>query len=119
MSPKMPGMSRSASPWPAPIAANLSANSEKHAVLTLHKVRDILGMSRKGPGLSADMRSELSKNLTWRELIHTTYFDIPEFVDLTAYGLNQAGLSTLKSNYWSDPSRNAAAGWRNEIAATA
>jgi len=47
-------------------------------------------MTRK-PQNSPDMRTQLSEQLNWRELIHTTYFDIPEFADLAAYGLHKAG----------------------------
>lgn len=74
------------------IAAPLREHSENNAIKTLHKVRVVLGMSENA-GPSADIRSELSESLNWQELIHTSYFDVPEFIDLLASKLLQAGLS--------------------------
>ncbi len=74
------------------IAAPLRAHSENNAIKTLHKVRVVLGMAEnKSP--SADIRSELSESLNWQELIHTSYFDVPEFIDLLASKLRDAGIS--------------------------
>ncbi len=73
------------------IAAPLRKHSEKNAIKTLHKVRVVLGMSEQA-GASADIRSELSDSLNWQELIHTSYFDVPEFIDLLAASLHKKGL---------------------------
>ena len=73
-------------------------HSEKHAILTLHKVREVLGMTRNSR-MAPDLRSELSENLTWQELIHTSYFDVPEFIDLVAIGLHGAGLAEFKEEF--------------------
>jgi hypothetical protein len=91
-------------------ADRLSQNTEKSAILTLHKVRELLGMlpNQKEP---VDIRAQLSEHLTWRELIHTTCFDLPEFVNLTAYGLHRAGLADLKDDFWQGASRNQVQAW--------
>ncbi len=105
-------------PLPKEISDKLSENSEKHAVVALQKLRQVLGMTR-APQASPDMRSELGKQLTWRELIHTTYFDIPEFVDLAAFGLHTAGLAELDDAYWKPDSRERARGWYSAVATPA
>ena len=103
-------------PLPDAIADKLSKNSEKSAILTLHKVRELLGMvpNQKEP---VDIRAQLSEHLSWRELIHTTYFDLPEFVSLTAYGLHRAGLADLKDDFWQGASRNQVHEWYGAISA--
>ncbi|MEP4889087.1 MAG: hypothetical protein ABJV04_03600 [Aliiglaciecola sp.] len=73
------------------IAEPLRKHSEKNAIKTLHKVRLVLGMSESA-GTSPDIRTELSDSLNWQELIHTSYFDVPAFIDLLADSLKQAGL---------------------------
>ncbi|NOU05662.1 MAG: alpha/beta hydrolase [Hyphomicrobiaceae bacterium] len=100
-----PEFSEKYNPLPPPIAAKLSENSEKQAVLTLHKVREVLGMIPKSKS-SPDMRAELSDKLSWQELIHTTYFDIPEFVDLMSLSLHRAGLTQLDASYWQGDKRD-------------
>ena len=57
-------------------------------------MRLVLGMTENA-NHSADIRSELSESLNWQELIHTSYFDVPEFVDLLAQSLQKAGLGEL------------------------
>lgn len=101
-------------PLPRPIADPLSEHSEKHAILTLAKVRKVLGMAGE-PASSPSMLTELSENLNWQELIHTAYFDIPEFQDITAAGLYKAGLAEFNTG-WDPAARQQAAGWLNEIA---
>ncbi len=103
---------------PAPIADEVSRFSEKHAILTLTKVREVLGMTRT-PQKAPDMRAQLSEQLNWRELIHTTYFDIPEFADLAALGLHQAGLAPLKEDFWGSQRRDRAQAWYRAISANA
>ncbi len=100
---------------PAAIADEVSRFSEKHAILTLTKVREVLGMTRT-PQKSPDMRAQLSEQLNWRELIHTTYFDIPEFADLAAFGLHQAGLAPLNEDFWASDRRERASAWYRAIA---
>jgi hypothetical protein len=62
------------------------------------------------------MRAQLSEQLNWRELIHTTYFDIPEFADLAAFGLHRAGLAPLKEDFWPSDRRERAQAWYQAIA---
>ena len=77
------------------MALPLRKHSERHAIVALHKVREVLGMTRDSPA-TGDLRAQLSENLQWQELIHTAYFDVPEFIDLVALGLRRAGLGELE-----------------------
>jgi hypothetical protein len=79
---------------PDHVAAPLREHSDNNAINTLNKVRLILGMSRNS-GASSDIKTELAESLKWKELIHTSYFDVPEFIDVLAYGLSQAGLAPV------------------------
>jgi len=101
-------------PLPAAVADEVSRFSEKHAILTLTKVREVLGMTRN-PKSSPDMRAQLSEQLNWRELIHTTYFEIPQFADLAAFGLHRAGLAPLKEDFWPSARRDQAQKWFSAI----
>jgi hypothetical protein len=77
------------------VASPLRQHSEKNAITTLHKVRLVLGMA-PGSSHSVDVRSELGESLNWQELIHTSYFEVPEFIDLLAQSLHNAGLGEFK-----------------------
>lgn len=100
---------------PPAIADTLSKYSEKNAVLTLSKVREVLGM-KPGAKPSADVRSQLAEQLNWAELIHTTYFDIPEFVDLAALGLHKAGLADYHDEVRATATRDEVQQWYEAIA---
>ncbi len=102
-----PEFARQFAPLPKSIAQQLSENSEKQAILTLERVRSLLGMTG-GATPRADLRSELSEHLKWSELIHTTYFVLPDFIDLIAFGLSRAGLADLRSESWPPANRDRA-----------
>ncbi|MDW4498369.1 hypothetical protein R5H30_10290 [Sulfitobacter sp. D35] len=102
--PSPPEFKRSFDPLPEIVARPLREHSDGHAITTLNKVRLILGMSRDAPP-SADLRGELSESLKWKELIHTSYFDVPEFVDLLAIGMHRAGLAQERGSYASPPEK--------------
>lgn len=100
-------------PLPDSVGNKLSEFSDKHAITTLKKVREILGMSAAQQ--SPDARAELSKTLNWRELIHTSYFDIPECTQLMAAGLHRAGLCGLKNERWTDATKGQIEDWLTEM----
>ncbi|KMW58085.1 hypothetical protein AIOL_003055 [Candidatus Rhodobacter oscarellae] len=93
-----PDFKREFAPLPEVVAAPLRGHSDRNAISTLNKVRRILGMAQ-GEKVSPDLRGELNDSLQWDELIHTSYFDVPEFVDLVALGLSRAGLGALRDGF--------------------
>ncbi len=83
-------------PLPETVAQTITTNSESHADETLSNERDLLGMTATATNVG-DIGRDLSQQLSWRELIHTSYFEIEEFIALLAAALRQAGLSAAKA----------------------
>lgn len=102
---------------PDAIMDPLRKHSDKHALKTLQKVRKVLGMTQDST-TAPDLRSDLSEQLTWEELIHTSYFDVPEFVDLVALSLHGAGLAELKEEFSLTAERKQLADWCNGSSST-
>ena len=100
------------------MVAELSRYSEKNAILTLHRLREVLGMIPTQDA-APDMRAKLAEQLNWRELIHTTYFDLTEFVHLAAYGLHRAGLAEFEDDFWQQFSREKIDEWYGAINSSA
>lgn len=92
-------------PLPEVISAQLNAHADNNAIRALQKVRVVLGMSEKQKPLG--LTSELSQTLVWEELIHTSYFRVPEFIDLLAIALNRAGFSQTKDGFALGPQERA------------
>jgi hypothetical protein len=61
------------------------------------------------------VRAELGKTLSWRELIHTSYFDVPACARILAYGLNRAGLGQLSAEHWPEATRTETEAWLRHI----
>ncbi len=107
---------------PDVVAEPLSEHSSNSAIRTLVKVREILGMtntttekSKSTVGKGAmDLRSDLSKSLTWEELIHTSYFEVDKFIDLLALGLHQKGIAELKKEFIQKPQHELLRAWYEE-----
>jgi hypothetical protein len=88
-------IAKPALPLPAYVSSPLADYSNRHAAVALAKFREALNtMTFQEPG--GDGIGTISQYLTWRELIHTSYFYIPEFQTLTACALcrSEAFLST-------------------------
>jgi hypothetical protein len=83
-------------PLPDAVASKIAKYSEIHAAETLNKARELLGMSATATSIG-DIGRDLSQQLSWRELIHTSYFEIEEFIVLLAAALRRAGLSAVKA----------------------
>ncbi|MGE0025020.1 MAG: hypothetical protein AB7S70_15470, partial [Hyphomicrobium sp.] len=66
---------------PAELAGLISARCDEAAAHAISKFRGALGTLTLSDQAEADI---ISRYLTWKELIHTSYFDIPEFCKLIA-----------------------------------
>jgi hypothetical protein len=60
---------------------------------------------------NVDLGTDLEATLNWKELIHTSYFHVPEFIDLIAIGLHQTGVAKLKESFTMTPEREELAAW--------
>jgi len=81
---------------PKTVADRIANMSEGQASETLRRARQLLGMSTDSNAMG-DIGSDLSAQLTWKELIHTCYFDIDEFVRVLAAGLRAGGVPPARS----------------------
>jgi len=88
-------------PLPDAIASKIARYSEAHATETLRKARELLGMTATATAMG-DIGRDLSSQLSWRELIHTSYFEIDEFIALLAAALRRSGLSSSKAEKIAD-----------------
>ena len=85
-------------PLPEAVASKIAKYSERHAAETLSKARELLGMTATATNIG-DIGRDLTHQLSWKELIHTSYFEIEEFVALLAAALRRAGLSAAKAEH--------------------
>jgi hypothetical protein len=103
-------MSRSYPFLPAEIGDKISEYSNKNSFLALAKFRNAISTlafsvdEEGGAGI-------LTTYLTWRELIHTSYFEVPEFRKLVAYAVAHADGFTVGEAFRRDPDFDRAARW--------
>jgi hypothetical protein len=74
---------------PAEVADRISAHSNAMASQSIAKFREAISTLSYAEG--EDARSRLiSDYLTWNELVHTSYFEVPEFRKLVALAISQS-----------------------------
>ena len=74
---------------PADVADRISAHSNSMASQSIAKFREAISTLSYAEG--EDARSRLiSDYLTWNELVHTSYFEVPEFRKMVALAISQA-----------------------------
>jgi hypothetical protein len=79
-------------PLPVNLATEISDMSNSAASAALIKYRNLIGTMAAAD--EKDIRTTLfSEYLTWNELVHTTYFNVPHFRMLMAYALSQSRIS--------------------------
>ncbi|MBI1391722.1 MAG: hypothetical protein GC152_03170 [Alphaproteobacteria bacterium] len=85
---------------PGALGAEIEEYTEGFAVETLRRVRKLLGVNLQSAELS--LSDAVSQQLSWKELIHTAYFDVDNFVKLTAVALIDAGLARPSEEFARD-----------------
>ena len=73
-------------PLPDPIHGEMLAFVDQHAAQTVAKLRTFIGTPFV-PTPQNDFLGMLTQQLSWDELLHTTYFTNPRFVKLVAHGM--------------------------------
>jgi hypothetical protein len=73
-------------PLPDPVKTEMTEFVNRGAVETLYKLRHILGVASVR-SKDIDLIGACAGQLSWHELIHTTYFYNTRFVKLVAYGM--------------------------------
>jgi alpha-beta hydrolase superfamily lysophospholipase len=94
-------------PLPPAVAAPVQALADSSASDTLRRLRSNLGMATSR-NRSADLFGTALSLLSWREMVHTCYFDVEEFTRLVAFALHRKGLAALKTDAWTAADRTAA-----------
>ena len=88
-------------PLPQSIHDELLGVVNSAAVTTVSKLRDFLG-SAYISGRRVDVLADLTGQLSWNELIHTSYFDIPRLTKLIALGITRAADEPVPATLASD-----------------
>lgn len=107
-------LNRKQHPLPRELADEIENLSNEAAKQSIGKLRSAITQF----AFSEDKRSKsdvLSDYLTWKELIHTTYFHVPRFRKLVAYAITQADGFRPTEAFLNDPDYEVVKGWYEEI----
>ncbi len=102
-----PMFGRATRPLPEALASQVEAISDAGASETLRQLRSQFGIVGFG-STDGDPFTQAFAQLSWRELIHTTYFDVDDLVRLIALGLHRRGLAGLNTAAWTLDQKSAA-----------
>lgn len=95
-------LDRSQPRLPAPIADLVTDYSNAAASQSIAKFRQAIGQIRFAvPPHSAD--TAISTYFTWKELVHASYFDVPEFRKLVAQAVSRADGFAPSERFLADP----------------
>lgn len=110
-------LDRSPTRLPTALANLVTAYSNGVASQSLAKFRHAIGQLASGePRHSA--KSAVTKYFTWKELVHSAYFDVPEFRKLVAQAVSRAEGFAPSARFQSDPDYATTAQWLAEIEGT-
>lgn len=99
-------------PLPSDLAKEISQLSDAAAAEALKRIRtQIATLALAGNGSSLDF-------LSWRELVHTSYFYVPRFRKLVAYIIAQSTGFRATTTFEEDPDYNTVANWYAELSAS-
>jgi hypothetical protein len=101
-------------PLPRELADEISQTSNKAAANSIAEIRNSLNevtFSEKHENVTA----LVSDYLSWKELVHTTYFHIPRFRKLVAYAICQTPGFSPTNAFKLDPDFALVRSWHNEI----
>jgi hypothetical protein len=101
-------------PLPDELAALITATSDDAAAKAIGKFRSMIGLFAFAPQ-PLDPLSLVDK-FSWNELIHTTYFDVPEFRLLLAYCVSQCEGFSASDKLRTHPDLERVQIWYNAVA---
>ncbi|MGH1417537.1 MAG: hypothetical protein ACRBCJ_01625 [Hyphomicrobiaceae bacterium] len=99
---------------PADLASKLSDHSNKIATQSLGKFRNAISDLAFADAKEGDA-DIVSEYFTWKELVHSSYFDVAEFRKLVAYSIAQSDGFSPTPKFKSDPDYDRVAGWYKEL----
>ena len=80
-------------PLPEDLASEIEQFTEQYALDAIRRIRAFVSSQSNASG--APIESEFAELLTWKELIHTAYFDVDNFVKLIAVVLANSEIVNL------------------------
>lgn len=99
---------------PAQVADLITDYSNAAASLSIAKFRHAIGQIRFAvPPHTAD--TAISTYFTWKELVHASYFDVPEFRKLIAQAISRAEGFAPSEKFRTDPDFARTASWLDTI----
>ncbi len=99
---------------PADLAEKLSEHSNGVATQSLGKFRNAISDLAFADAKEGDA-DIVSEYFTWKELVHSSYFDVPEFRKLVAYAIAHSDGFKPTDKFKSDPDYNLVAGWFKQL----
>lgn len=107
-------LERSQPRLPPPVADLVTYYSNTAASLSIAKFRQAIGQIRFAvPPHSAD--TAISTYFTWKELVHASYFDVPEFRKLVAQAVSRADGFAPSPGFLADPDFSRTEQWLTTI----
>lgn len=95
---------------PVEVRDKITAYSNEISFQSLAKFRNAISTLAFAEG-EASRADVLTTYLTWRELVHTAYFEVPEFRGLLAYAIGQADGFCAHAIFMADPDYRRAGNW--------
>jgi hypothetical protein len=99
---------------PAELSAEISVFSDQQAAQSIARLRSALNVFAFANG-DREKSDMLNKYLTWHELIHTSYFQIPRFRKLVAYAIATAEGFQATEQFRRDRDYAVVKGWFDEL----
>ncbi|MEQ8824018.1 MAG: hypothetical protein RIC14_06575 [Filomicrobium sp.] len=101
---------------PDELSGELSEFSDARAGETIAALRrDLIRLQESGA--TQDVAAWLGTNLSWRELVHTSYFSVPRFRKLLIYAVSQCDGFRPSSAFKADPDFELVASWYAHVIA--
>jgi hypothetical protein len=99
---------------PGELGDKITECSNQATFQSLAKFRNAISTLAFAEG--GDKKTEMvSSYLSWRELIHTCYFDVPQFRKLVAQAISRSAGSTPTEQFKADPDYEATSRWLKDV----
>ena len=99
---------------PSPVSKSISTRSNEEMAASINRIRSAISefalLQEKGGQLNSALNY-----LTWRELIHTSYFDVPEFQKLVSRAIADSDGFQPSAAFKADPEFHTAQSWLQKM----
>lgn len=99
---------------PEGIANAITARSNEATALSLEKFRNAISELAFSDG-GQDKSNAVLNYLTWKELVHTSYFEAPEFAKLVAAAISEETGFKPTPEFAADPEKSEILGWLHTV----